>query len=380
MKSLFRILAIADKEWIQIRRDARSLILSLFLPVLLILLFGYAITVDVKNVQLAVLDQDKSMFSRKYIEKFTHTEYLSIKKYVSNYREIDRLINKNEIAIAIVIPIDFTKKFKSGKSTEIQVLVDGSDSTTATVALGYIKGITYNFNREIQERELKLIGISQLKPPIDVRTRIWYNSELKSKNFIIPGLAVLILAIISALITSLTISKEWERGTMETLITTPVRKYEVIFGKLIPYLFIGIFDVITSFLIAYFVFKVPFVGSFIEMCLISMLFLIGTSGLGMLISSATRSQVLSVQFAMMVTFLPTFLLSGFIFPIRNMPVFVQGVTYLVPARYLLTVIKGIVLKGIGYNLLWIQIAFLFVFALVVITLSIKKFTLTIPEN
>ena len=380
MRSLFRILTIADKEWIQIRRDARSLILSIILPVLLILLFGYALTVDVKNVQLAIFDNDKSAFSRKYIEKFAHTDYLSIRKYVNSYDEIDKLINLNEIVIAIVIPHDFAKRFKAGKSSEIQALIDGSDSTTATVSLGYIKAITYNFNREIQENELKQIGISKLMPPIDVRTRIWYNSELKSKNFIIPGLAILILAIISALITSLTISKEWERGTMETLITTPVRKFEVIFGKLIPYLIIGIFDVITSLSIGYFVFNVPFVGSFFEMCLISMLFLIGTSGLGMLISSATRSQVLSVQFAMVITFLPTFLLSGFIFPIRNMPVVVQGVTYLIPARYMMVVVKGIALKGIGYQMLWVQIVFLLIFSFIIFLLSIKKFTLTIPES
>ncbi|MFC1669372.1 ABC transporter permease [Spirochaetota bacterium] len=380
MRSLMRILTLADKEWIQIRRDSRSLILSIILPVLLILLFGYAITVDVTNVQLAILDNDKSNFSRKYIEKFAHTEYLTIRKYVNSYKEIDKLINSNEIVIAIVIPIDFTKRFKAGKISEVQVLVDGSDSTTATISLGYIKAITYDFNREIQENELKQIGISKLRLPIDVRTRIWYNSELKSKNFIIPGLAILILAIISALITSLTISKEWERGTMETLITTPVRKYEVIFGKLLPYLFIGIFDVIASFSIGFFVFNVPFAGSFVEMCIISMLFLVGTSGLGMLISSATRSQVLSVQFAMVITFLPTFLLSGFIFPIRNMPIVVQGITYLIPARYMMVVVKGIALKGIGYQMLWTQIIFLLIFAIIVIFLSIKKFTLTIPES
>jgi ABC-2 type transport system permease protein len=188
------------------------------------------------------------------------------------------------------------------------------------------------------------------------------------------------MSIISALITSLTISREWERGTMETLITTPVRKYEVFFGKLIPYILIGLFDIIITLAVGYFVFKVPLRGSFVELLFVSMLFLIGTSSIGIMVSSATRSQVLSVQIAINLTYLPTIILSGYIFPIKNMPYFVQAVTYALPARYLITYMKGVTMKGIGYTLMWSQIVFLFLFALGVALISLKKLSLKLPEK
>jgi ABC-2 type transport system permease protein len=380
LRSLVRIIAIADKEWLQIRRDVRSLLLSIGAPVLLILLFGYALNMDVNRVSTAVYDQDRSLLSRSLLEKFSHTEYISILKYVKGYAEIDELIDSGSIVMAIVIPPDLDKRFKSGKQPEIQLVVDGSDSTSATVAIGYVKAILYNFNREIMITELNGMGISEVREPIEVRSRIWYNAELQSKNFIVPGLIVLIMAIISALITSLTISREWERGTMETLITTPVRGYEVILGKLIPYLFIGVFDVVFVLTIGYFVFDVPVRGSFLDLWLIAILFLIGTTGLGIMISSATRVQVLSVQIAIISTFLPTLILSGFIFPIKNMPLVIQGITYLIPARYMINVVKSIALKGIGYNLLWAQILFLAVFALIVVVVGVRKFSLILPEK
>ena len=208
---------------------------------------------------------------------------------------------------------------------------------------------------------------------------MWYNPELQSKNFIIPSLIIMIMTIISALITSLTISREWERGTMETLITTPLRGYELVFGKLIPYLLIGLFDVIIMILLGYFVFDVSLKGSIFELYLLVVLFLIGTLSLGMMISSATRSQVLSVQVSLNVTFLPTMILSGFIFPVKNMPLLIQGITYLVPAKYGIILIRAIVLKGISMFILWVQIGFLFIFASMAIIIAIKKITLRLPE-
>lgn len=378
--SLIRMGAIADKEWIQIRRDARSLFLSLFLPSLLVVIFGYALVLDVKHVKVAVLDQDRSSFSHNYLERFKHTEYLSIEKYVKDYKEIDDLINSGKIIMAIVIPPDFEKKFNKGKSTKIQVLVDGSDSMSSLIASGYLKGITYQFNRDLFESEFKKKGITFVKQSVEIQNRIWYNSELKSRNFIIPSNIGLILAIIAALITSLTISREWERGTMETLITTPVRGYEVVLGKLAPYILIGMFDVICALSIGYFVFDVPFKGNFIELCLIAVLFLIGTSSVGILISTATRVQVLSIQFAIIVTYLPSFMLSDFIFPIKNMPLIIQIITYIVPAKYMIVVLKGIILRGVGFSALLTQIIFLFVFCVIVLVLSIKKIKVVLPDK
>ncbi len=380
IRSLGRILVIAEKEWIQIRRDIRSMILSLILPVLLILLFGYALTMDVKHVSMAVYDQDRTALSRELLDNFSHTEYFTLYTYVNNYNEIDRMINNGDIIMALVIPENFEKNFKTGKKADVQLIVDGSDATSATVALGYVKNILFEFNRVKKVSEMNLYGISDLSLPVDMRARIWYNSELKSRNFIVPGIIVIIMSIISALITSLTISREWERGTMESLITTPLRRHEIFLGKLFPYVFIALFDLIATVCIGHFVFQAPIRGSFVELYLVALLFLVGTSSLGILISSATRSQVLSVQAAVILTYLPSLILSGYVFPIKNMPFFVQMITYLIPAKYLIIYMKGIALKGIGYTLLWAQIVFLFIFALVVSLISLKNIIMKLPED
>jgi ABC-2 type transport system permease protein len=380
MKSFVRITAIANKEWLQIRRDTRSLTLALIAPVILILLFGYALSVDVTHVPVAIYDQDRSALSRSFLERFSHTEYLNIYTYVHTYKKLDDLIDRGEIAMGLVIPLKFEKNFKAGKQSIVQLLVDGSDSTTATVAMGYITSIISEYNIDIMMQSLQKIGIADTELPLRIKSRVWYNPELESKNFIIPGLIVMILAIISALVASLAVSREWERGTMETLVTTPVRGHEIILGKMVPYIFIGLFDVVVTVSIGHFVFDMPLKGSFVELYLVALLFLIGTSGLGIMISSVTRVQVLSVQAAMVVTYLPSFILSGFIFPIQNMPYLIQGITYLVPARYLIILMRGIALKGVSSLLLWIQILFLFLFALLVIVVGIKKISLTLPET
>lgn len=379
-KSLVRIAAIADKEWLQIRRDLRSLLLSLAAPALLIILFGYALTVDVKHVKFTVYDQDRSTASRKLIREFAHTEYIDITGYSENYRSIDDEINSGRSSVALVIPHNFESNIKTAKKTDIQLIVDGSDSTSATVAMGYVKAIIANYNIDTKIKELNRAGLSSFKLPLDIRSRIWYNPELQSKNFIIPGLIVLILAIISALIASLTISREWERGTMETLMTTPLRSWELIAGKIIPYLFIGLFDVLMTAAVGYFIFDVPIKGSFVEFYLLALLFLTGTTGLGILISTATRVQVLSVQVAMVVTYLPSFILSGFIFPIKNMPLLLQGITYLIPAKYLIIIVKGIALKGVGVMMLWTQIVFLLVFTTLVLFICSRKLKLKLADD
>jgi len=379
LSSAKRILALGSKEWIQIYRDGRSLVLSFLLPVIMMVIFGYALSMDVTHVKLVVLDNDKTPFSRSLIEEFSHNEYISVINFASNNGEIDSLLNGGEAAMGLVIPVEFEKRHLSGKSADIQLLVDGSDSSSALVSIGYVQAIVLDFNQANEISEMKQNGIKNPEIPVDIRSRIMYNSELKSKNFIIPGILAIIMAIISALITSLTISREWERGTMETLISTPVRRFELFTGKMIPYIFIALFDVIVSVCLGYFIFGVPLKGNFTELYLIALLFLIGNSSLGILISSATKSQVLSVQLSMMITFLPSFILSGYVFPVKNMPAIVQAFTYLVPAKYLILCIKGIALKGIGLTLLWSQILFLFLFCIIVAIGSIKYLDLRIPE-
>ena len=282
--------------------------------------------------------------------------------------------------MAIVIPPDFEKKFNAGKPVDVQVLVDGSDSISALIAVGYVRAITYEFTKDIIRHELSKKGITSVKQPVEIKNRIWYNPELKSKNFIIPGNLGLILAIMAALITSLTISREWERGTMETLITTPVRGYEVVLGKLIPYIFIGMFDVICALAIGYFIFNIPFRGSFLQLSLISVFFLIGSCSLGILISTITRVQVVSLQLAIVITYLPSLMLSDFIFPIKNMPIIIQIITYIIPAKYMIVVLKGIILKGVGYSVLYTQILFLVIFCIAIVAMSIKKFRVSLPDK
>lgn len=377
---LQRIGAVSWKEWIQIKRDVRSLILSLFAPVFLIILFGYALTVDVRHVKLVIYDQDMTRTSRLLIDKFSRTEYLDVAGSVKSYGELDNAINSGDAVMALVVPRNFEQMLKAGENVSLQLIVDGSDSTSATVAAGYVKAIITEYNTEMQMSELSRIGVSDFRIPVDVRSRVWYNPELLSKNFIIPGLIVLFLAIISALIASLTISREWERGTMETLITTPVRSWELLAGKLIPYIFIGLFDVVLTVCAGYFIFNVPFRGSIVEFCLLALLFLMSTSGIGILISAATRVQVLSVQFAMVATYLPSFILSGFIFPIENMPAFIRGVTYIIPAKYMIIIAKSIALKGVGAVMLKTQILFLLFFTVLVLVICTKKIRLILPEN
>lgn len=376
-KSLRRITALALKEWLQIWRDSRSLILALITPLLLILIFGYALNLDVKNVGMAVYNRDMSSFSRKFIDEFSHTEYIKIRRHVYDYDSIDRLINNGEVVLALVIPPCFSRNVKAGKPAEVQILIDASDSMSAMISSGYVQSICTKFSLRYRMMGLNRAGISMIDTPLRVRTRIWYNKTQESKNFIIPGLIVIILAIISALITSLTISREWERGTMETLITTPVRPAEVVTGKLLPYLLIGAFNICMTFLIGYFVFDIYMRGSFLALMVLALLFLIGTSSFGIWISSATRVQVVSIQIAIVMTYLPSIILSGFVFPISNMPFPVQMITYFVPAKYMIAIIEGITLKGISVSLLYLQIIFMFVYAALMLGLSIKRLKLTI---
>ncbi len=377
--SILRIIVIAEKEWIQIRRDARSLMLSLILPVMLLLLFGYALNMDVRNIRVGILDQDRSSFSRLVGEKIATTEYLHVARRFNSFKEIDDAIDGGEILMALVFPLCFERDFKSGRPAKLQLIVDGSDSTSATVATGYVRSIVFALNQDAIRSEINRAGLSGIEMPVEVRSRVWYNETLESKNFIVPGLLAIIMAIISALITSLTMSREWERGTMESLIATPLKKQELFAGKMIPYVFIALFDLVITLAVGAIVFDVPIRGSVVELYFAALLFLVGTCGVGILISSATKIQVLSVQAAMIITYLPSLILSGFVFPIKNMPEAIQLITYIIPARYLIAVMKAIALKGIGYSLLWVQIIFLAAFALVVTAAGLKKISLELSE-
>ena len=377
-RSASRILALASKEWIQIRRDWRSLILALAAPSLLVMLFGYALSVDVKDIRFAVWDQDKSALSRQFIDRFRHTEYFIFQSEAEGYGQIDALLDSGAVRAVFVIPPDFEKRIRRGTASPVQLLIDGTDSTTANVASGYISSITAEFNAGLAADFAAKAGMRIDARGVSLEPRSWFNETMKSSNYIIAGLIALILAIICALIASLTISREFERGTLETLLSTPVHPAELVAGKIIPYLLIGLFDIVVSILLAYTLFDLPLKGSFTELISIAMLFLAGMSGMGILISTAARTQVVSVQLSMVLTYLPTFILSGFMFPISNMPAAVQVITYLIPARYLIAVIKGIAIKGVGASIVTAQIVFLSIFAAAILVIATKKIAALYP--
>jgi len=371
--NLKRIWAISSKEFIQIKRDPRSLGLAIVIPVLLLIIFGYGLSLDIDRVRTVVWNQDvSSELTRNFLLNFKYSKYFKITRYTDNYRDIEHLIDSGEVMMALVIPKDFSHYLESGKKAPLQLLVDGSDSNTATIAAGYVRAVVAKYNVELLTQAFASHGYTAPKP-VDMRSRIWFNPGLNSRWYIIPGVIAMIIMIIAALLTSICISREWERGTMEQLISTPVKPPELVIGKFLPYFAIGFFDLFVAVVMARTVFGVPFQGSYLLLILLSVFFLIGALSQGILISASSRTQLLASQLATLTTFIPTMLLSGFIYPIFNMPPAVQAVTYLVPARYYIVILRGLFLKGNGMDVMWDEALFLVLFAFLMFSIAIRKF-------
>ena len=362
-----RLLAIARKEVIQLWRDTRSLLLAFMLPVVLLILFGYAITWDVENISTAVLDQDKSARSREILDAFRSSGYFILVTYIERTSEIGPLLDRGRVQIVLVIPPDFEADLGAGRPGKLQAIVDGSDANTAIIILSYTQAVVQTYSTRVQFQGIPL------RPPVTTQSRVWYNEDLLSRNMIVPGLVAVIMMIIAAMLTSLTIAREWERGTMEQLAATPVSQAEVVLGKLLPYLAIGLIDVVVSSVLGVLLFGVPFRGNPFLLMVLSFFFLTGALGLGIFISAVAKSQLLATQMAMLATFLPAYLLSGFMFSIDAMPKVLQAVTFLVPARYFLVVTRGIFLKGVGVQVLFVQGLVMIAFALVGLGLAIRAF-------
>jgi ABC-2 type transport system permease protein len=362
-----RLFAIARKETLQLRRDTRSLYLAFILPVLLVILFSYAISWDVENIQTAVLDQDRSERSRSLLDAFWASGYFTLVERLDRPSEIDRLLDRGEVMIVMVVPPDFSENLDTGIPAPVQVIADGSDANTASIALNYARAIIRAYSEDV------LIAGERPALPLRAESRIWYNEELESKNMIVPGLVAVIMMTIAAMLTSLTIAREWERGTMEQLAATPVSRLEVVLGKMLPYIAIGLIDVVSVTLLGVLIYDVPFRGNPGLLLILSLAFIIGALGLGMFISAVTKSQLLATQAAMIATFLPAFLLSGFMFDIASMPTALQAVTYLIPARYFLVVTRGIFLKGVGVEVLRVQGLLMIAFATVGLIAATRAF-------
>ncbi|HEX9983383.1 MAG TPA: ABC transporter permease [Thermoanaerobaculia bacterium] len=349
-----RVKAVARKELTHVLRDPRSLATGIAIPMVLIILFGYALTLDVDDVPFAVWDRSGTPRSRELVAAMDASQYLRLERTAHSYRELELAIERGDVLAAIVIPHDVNR------GAALQLILDGSDANTASIAAGYIENVVQRF------------GCPQCQPNVDLRPRVWFNPDMVSRNYIVPGLLAVIMNVIAALLTSLTVAREWETGTMEQLISTPLRVPELIVGKLVPYWLIGMVDVVLAFLVGRLLFDVPFRGNLWLLFGTTAVFLIGVLTFGVLISVVTKSQLLANQLAVLGTYLPAFLLSGFMYSIENMPRPLQLITYILPARYYVTLLKGLFLKGTGLEVLWIEIVFLVAYtALVMLVANVK---------
>ena len=371
--NLRRLAAVARKESIHVIRDWRSLTLALAIPLIMILLYGYALTLDLRQVPTVVWDQSRTVQSRELLSLFQGSPYFSLVGYHDGYSDLQRDIDRGRAMVAIIIPGDFADKVQSGKHVKIQVIVDGSDANTSRLATGYATTIGMVYARNVGSQRMEIKGRGKLNPPVELVQRSWYNPDLRSQNVLIPGIIALVMIVVAAMLTSVTIAREWETGTMEQLISTPLRGPELIGGKVIPYFIIGMADVALAVAMGKWIFDVPVVGNAGLLFAMAALFLTGALFFGLTLSIVMKSQTLANQAAIMAGFLPTLLLSGFVFAIENMPVPLQIITYIVPARYFIAILRGIYLKGIGLEILWIDALFLLVYSLVMITIANRKF-------
>ncbi|MGA3008763.1 MAG: ABC transporter permease [Terracidiphilus sp.] len=371
--SLTRLLAIARKEVVQILRDSRSLIIVVIMPAVLVLLFGYGVNLDLKGLPVYVFDRDGSQQSQDLLKHFQASEYFHIARVFGSYSELTRALDDGHAKMGIVIPWDFSQRLRDGRPAEVQALVDASDDNTANVLIGYSQAVVQGYAAGVQIDWLRQRGLSIQPATMSVDTRTWYNEDLESSAFIIPGVLALVMSVIGAFLTSLTIAREWERGTMEQLISTPVTAMEIMLGKLAPYFVLGMIDTLISALIAIYWFDVPFRGSWITLMVSSAMFMVVVLSLGFFISVLAKNQFAASQIALLITFLPAFLLSGFLFSIEQMPVPLQWITRILPARYYVSVLKKIFLKGTAAHLLYADLVPLAVFTLVLGVLATRSF-------
>jgi len=368
-----RLLAVARKEVLQILRDTRSLAIVVVMPVTLMLLFGYGVNLDLKQLPVYVYDQDSSQQSQDLLKRFQNTRYFHIVRAVDNIPAIEHALDSGEAKMGIVIPWNFSQRLSQGGPVHVQALVDATDDNSANVLIGYAQGIVQGYSTSIQIGWLQARGLTLQAVPINIATRTWYNEDLESSAFIVPGVLALVMSVIGAFLTSLTIAREWERGSMEQLISTPVTAMEIMLGKLIPYFVLGMIDVAVCVVLAIGWFKVPFRGSYITLAFASALFLVVVLSLGFFISVVAKSQLAASQIALIITFLPAFLLSGFLFSIEQMPVALQVITRIFPARYYVTLLKKIFLKGTPAAMLTADLMPLAGFTLVLAFVATRSF-------
>ena len=372
-----RIKALVRKEFYHLIRDYRSLYLAFVIPLMLIVLFGYALSLDVDNVETIVVDYDHADLSRDFIRKLEASPYFHVVARLASAKEATGYLDGDRATVAIIIPANFTRTLRADRETPLQIIIDGSDPNFAGIIRGYLTAFTEQYNQKLLFSFLNRQGMEQIKPPVDGRLRIWFNEDLESRNFIIPGIIAIIIMIVGALLTSLIIAREYENGTMETIKSLPVQAGEFLLGKALPYFFIGLIDVLVAVLLGQILFGVVMKGNFWLMIIATALYLGVALSLGLLISIVSKSQLIANQMAILTTYLPSLLLSNFVFPVINMPKFLQLLTYIIPATYFIDILNGIYLKNLGFDHLWPSILIL---ALIFILLTVVNYVLLKKEG
>jgi ABC-2 type transport system permease protein len=367
-----RLRAVWVKELHHIVRDSRSLAMALAVPVMMLVLFGFALSLDVDRIPTLVCDQDGTQASRDLIRQFEGSRYFSITGFAADTTGIDRAIDRSQVLMGLVIPRNYSRDAGLGRPAPVQILLDGSDSNTASIAMGYAETLVRNYSLSLRSRMQNRRGGGAAVAPVDARMRVWYNSSLESKNYVVPGLIAVILMIIAALLTSLTIAREWEMGTMEQILSTPLRPVEMVLGKMLAYFVVGLADAAIAVVVGLAIFRVPFRGSVLLLVFSTCVFLFGALFWGIFVSAAAKTQLQAYQMGVLSSFLPAFLLSGFVYSIENMPPVIQAISRIVPARYFVTILKGIFLKGSGIRIMWGELGFLALYGVIVFLLAVRK--------
>ncbi len=368
------ILEIVRKEFIQFRRDRKMFGISFVAPVFQLLILGYAATLDVKQIPTVVCDQDNSATSRELVRTFASSGYFRIVGYLPQISDVDRQIDDGHASVAIVIPSDFEHSITSGESAPLQIIADGSESNSAGIGMSYASMIVGRFSENIVIQSLVRKGLGSAIPGrVNGEIRVWYNPELRSRNFMVPSVLALLLMVMTMILTSLAIVKEKETGKMEQLVVTPIKPYQLMIGKLLPFLLIGLIDVLLVVLLTNVVFDLPVKGSVALLFGLCLVFLMTTLGLGLFVSTISRTQQQAMLTAIFFFMLPMIFFSGFVFPIQNMPKIIQYVTYIIPLRYFFVIIRGLFLKGVGFGTLWPEASALLAFGAVILSMSVLRF-------
>ncbi len=371
-----RILRVVEKEFLQLRRDKRMFGMLFVAPVLQLVLLGYAATVDVRNIPIVICDMDNTKQSRELVSHFTSSDYFIPVAYINDVNDIDHYLKSGKAGMALVVPVHFGRDILAGKSPQLAIIADGSDSNTSGIGLSYASVIALSYARNIvvqRAEKFNLIKSPDDLPQVVAQSRAWYNPDLKSVNFMVPAVLVMVLMVITLTITSLAIVKEKENGTIEQIVVTPLHDLEFILGKMIPFTLIGIVEVLLVLFVSVYIFHVPLRGNVATLLILSLLFVMVALGLGLFVSSISKTQQQATMTAQFFVMMPMLILSGFIFPIENMPKFFQYVTYLIPVRYFMEIVRGIFLKGDGFADLWPQTLALFVIGAGVLSLSVYTF-------